>query len=585
MKYITCSILFSFFAYSASYGSEISFKNRRIAGNEKSTNHLFSNKITKPVIITASEKLPYIQHRVKNNLSILDNSNMSNMGADIDTTTGTYSANDIQNLLNQATYPVLFTLRNGEHYPVKSDGSAITSIPDAAFNNVYLKADGQFLTSSMEKSGSAPSWNGGHLADKVGDTVLVEDFEQKFGIMRDRKYISSNIFDYLTYRMPAPITSDFYTLDASFETPPQCGSAKSSGYNEYWCNRINWGSSVHKNTVNSSSNTGITIHYNNMHSTGFGYGGAFDVINFNDLHEAGTNWGWVDVHEFDEDGNLSAGGYSLDGNFYESGLQHYIDEWDYSGVGPDNPDTSYNPFKSRRYGLWYNQWVSSAGGKTGGRWQAKTEYDAFRIIVQHNNKDNIDYMYEATVQGGKTGPFEPFWTFVEKHTVLDGTQKWVFLGKEKFQLGCFLCVGPSHKTEIGTLFAAYGNIYNAAFDFSQLSYVNNIHVLIRTKTDSYFDLSANGTASGQNNHLLGYGGGKDKSLKYIVFGKSIFSVEDDGNINIKGAMRSGKLIIPFGTPYSSNDTCTQGQMQIDSHYIYTCVATNSWHRTDNGSTW
>lgn len=46
-----------------------------------------------------------------------------------------------------------------------------------------------------------------------------------------------------------------------------------------------------------------------------------------------------------------------------------------------------------------------------------------------------------------------------------------------------------------------------------------------------------------------------------------------------------KLRVPFGAPASSKAPCVAGQMQVDTAYIYTCAATNTWHRVSNGSPW
>ncbi|MBS1054999.1 hypothetical protein [Gluconobacter kondonii] len=43
--------------------------------------------------------------------------------------------------------------------------------------------------------------------------------------------------------------------------------------------------------------------------------------------------------------------------------------------------------------------------------------------------------------------------------------------------------------------------------------------------------------------------------------------------------------VSFGTPASSTATCTQGQTEMDATYLYSCVATNTWHRVSNGAAW
>ncbi|MCG4254247.1 hypothetical protein K6W37_10150 [Acetobacter senegalensis] len=57
------------------------------------------------------------------------------------------------------------------------------------------------------------------------------------------------------------------------------------------------------------------------------------------------------------------------------------------------------------------------------------------------------------------------------------------------------------------------------------------------------------------------------------------------NLTSNGDVSSHTMHIPYGTPASSTDTCTQGQIEMDADYIYSCVATNSWHRISNGASW
>lgn len=65
-------------------------------------------------------------------------------------------------------------------------------------------------------------------------------------------------------------------------------------------------------------------------------------------------------------------------------------------------------------------------------------------------------------------------------------------------------------------------------------------------------------------------------------GSSATYLTGDANGN---AHLSGAILLPQGTPATSSSPCTTGQMQIDSDYIYSCVATNTWHRASNGATW
>jgi len=69
-------------------------------------------------------------------------------------------------------------------------------------------------------------------------------------------------------------------------------------------------------------------------------------------------------------------------------------------------------------------------------------------------------------------------------------------------------------------------------------------------------------------------------------------VKSDGSVTMPHDLRVStlqitgkKFVIPFGTPTSSNAACIQGQMEMDATYIYSCVATNTWHRVSNGTAW
>lgn len=58
-----------------------------------------------------------------------------------------------------------------------------------------------------------------------------------------------------------------------------------------------------------------------------------------------------------------------------------------------------------------------------------------------------------------------------------------------------------------------------------------------------------------------------------------------GTLTAANSTTTGTMIIPFGTPASSTADCTEGQMEMDATYIYSCVASNMWHRVNNGATW
>ncbi|KXV60679.1 hypothetical protein AD948_04450 [Acetobacter senegalensis] len=78
------------------------------------------------------------------------------------------------------------------------------------------------------------------------------------------------------------------------------------------------------------------------------------------------------------------------------------------------------------------------------------------------------------------------------------------------------------------------------------------------------------------------GAGSDTSWLSV---DTVTSHTTDGVISVNSPAKFTDIRIPFGTPASSTSDCTQGQIEMDADYIYSCVATNTWHRASNGATW
>ena len=255
----------------------------------------------------------------------------------------------------------------------------------------------------------------------------------------------------------------------------------------------------------------------------------------------------------DEIDGMTPGGYSLDGGntVTQSGARNYLEEKDMAGYGPEDPRTAWDPTDSTRIPYWFSSWYPGNAPV----WAANTSYNAFQVIVVSDN--GTDYMYEATTQGGKTGATAPNFQFNEStSTVADGTQKWVFVGKKTFQIGRVFGIGASDGIQFGTLMSpGLSTFYNAVLDFSQANYTTNIPVVLRTHANTYFDLSADGTKGGQNNHLLGYGhynGVGWDTLEYNVNGQLKWHINDAGFIGspVGGYYASG-TDITGATPVNS----------------------------------
>lgn len=436
----------------------------------------------------------------------------------------------IKTLLSHATRPTLLRIASDEAIP--ANHASELGLSDANINRLMIIADGQMFDKSDESSHytGEPDWMGGHLSQHIGEGVLAQDFEPKFGIMRDREYNSNNIYDYATYRKPAPISSDFFVNNAQWVIPAACKSPSSRNYDGYWCAPTHWGSSEHVSQVRSSSNTGTIEHMNDMYLSGRGGYGSNDIGRYDILRMSGTNWTWGAVNELHEKGGLAAGGYvDQAGRAHTDTFQHFNYEWDMGGIGPDHPDSAFNPVVGNRKAVWYDTFIEG-----GDRWEPLKKYHEYQIVIEKDSK-NTEYMYENTVEGGTSSSVKPSWRFNETAPIADGTANWVFLGKKTFQIGCLMCFGSHGETQFGTLLGSSSHFYNSPIDLSTVKYDTDIHTVFRTQTNSYFDLSDDATRAGQNNHLLGYGniGGVIlNSLNYTVSGSSVFHIEDDGIIGV-----------------------------------------------------
>ncbi|MFT9017124.1 hypothetical protein [Acetobacter malorum] len=137
-----------------------------------------------------------------------------------------------------------------------------------------------------------------------------------------------------------------------------------------------------------------------------------------------------------------------------------------------------------------------------------------------------------------TGKTEPKWTFSTGDTFFDNTTQWTCIGGWDYDLGAVISIGGANDPDkgyverIGTLLEEHTDyIYNAAIDMSKAAFDPSVpyKVFSRLQKDMYFDLTADGTRSGQNNHLLGYDNAS-KALTYKVNGVPVMSIKDSGAI-------------------------------------------------------
>lgn len=143
---------------------------------------------------------------------------------------------------------------------------------------------------------------------------------------------------------------------------------------------------------------------------------------------------------------------------------------------------------------------------------------------------------------------------------------------QKVDFSIFDSAGTGHYVQLQAV--PFGT--DSAFSFRDNIRANGV-TFTNSATGSSPQIFPGGTDTNINLTLAGKGSGG-----VVISSGSSFSQFSTFNAGMKV---TGAMIAPFNTPATSSSTCTTGQISVDTTYIYTCVATNTWHRVSNGSTW
>lgn len=331
--------------------------------------------------------------------------------------------------------------------------------------------------------------------------------------------------------------------------------------------------------LNLIGHSGISLGYqpNNPHASGdlinlnnvvqsigrVGYG-AFDINNYNYMYRYGTNWVWDSVQQLDEMGNTPI--HSTDRAFNDASDTHeWVQEWDISGFGPEEPCSYYNPACGYRTGFLFNSWVT--GGGNGVQWKKNKHYNLGEAI----NVDISGKIYSFIVtKAGESGGMEPSWDlhnevigcdphypnsntdhaqlvdiqgnvkqtceeYKKRHDrpLKDGSVEWSFNTPMNFEVANFIRLSQFPKQDIkyGTFLSSDAVFYNAVMDFSEAKFLSILphHVVLRTQPDTYIDFTGKSTKETQNLHIFGYNS-KEKTLEYKIENKSTLKIKDLGGI-------------------------------------------------------
>lgn len=185
-----------------------------------------------------------------------------------------------------------------------------------------------------------------------------------------------------------------------------------------------------------------------------------------------------------------------------------------------------------------------------------TKVDVYFFATLDSSATNSTITQSSSTGRGAGLELNITFNYNQNDTLADGSISWIPLGLLKYQVGtAFLasadCVdvdypagytGPTqqHCIEVGTAFAMKGNVYNTVFDTSAVTYKDaGVHAWARATKDSFVDLSADGTASSIDNHILGFStysglsygiktGGTGANETFIF----PFTIGDDGHTHL-----------------------------------------------------
>lgn len=324
--------------------------------------------------------------------------------------------------------------------------------------------------------------------------------------------------------------------------------------------------------ANNSHSSGDMINLENvLRSMGRSGWSAFDINNYNFMYRYGTNWVWNSVQQLDEMGNTPI--HTTDKAFNDSSdTEEWVQEWDISGFGPEEPCSFYNPACGYRTGFLFNSWLT--GGGINEKWKPNHQYklgDA--VTVKLNNKE---YSFIVT-KSGNSNNSAPFWDIKYNvigcdplypnsntaHAVLvdanghslqtcqdykkihdnplhDGSVEWSYNAPTGLEVSNFIRLSQSKGQDIkyGTFLSSDAIFYNAIIDFSEARFYSGLqnNIFIRSRPDTYIDFSGEATKETQNIHVLGYDT-KEKSLSYKFDKKSIFKIKDNGGIVLRHMTR------------------------------------------------
>lgn len=253
-----------------------------------------------------------------------------------------------------------------------------------------------------------------------------------------------------------------------------------------------------------------------MYSNGSNGWNGFDIGETNTVYKTGTNWSWNAVFQHSRTGHTPV---TYDGTTALS--QDYNLEIDMSGSGPDLSASAYDPVSSAKAMILLSSWPDSATSWTSNTQINKGDARTYQI-------NGVWQLFLATV-GGTTGSSTPSWVVDHTKTFTDGSVTWQYQSTVLNQIGTAIRLSSQNNTfdQYGTFLSTDAVFYDAVLDFSKAGFATSTHAVMRMPSDSYIDLSGDGTSGGQNKHIFGYSS-SDGAFELKVNGSTIFGLTDSG---------------------------------------------------------
>ena len=275
----------------------------------------------------------------------------------------------------------------------------------------------------------------------------------------------------------------------------------------------------------AASTVGLTSH---LYSLGKNTYSTNDVAlkTYTDVYGWDSTWG-IDIRSTDHTGTLPRNDGTSPGAFSLIGM-----EVDLLANGPDNPETRYNATSAA-----YRQFIYLGGGTNEplGHWAAGVSTYRPGDVIKAMDDHGTMSMFIVT-HAGLSGLHPPAWQ-QGATDIIDGSVHWKWGEPYATSIGNGIYLQKGDQGSYGSFLSTNGHFLNAAMDVSEMTCQTTAScAAIRIPPDIPIDLSANGTAAGQNRHTLRYED-HGRQLEYRNRGQVVFSIADDGSIAAGGGAR------------------------------------------------